>query len=416
LTQVLVDSTNTITNTYLYGVMRIGELQAGGFVYHLPDALGSVRQLANASGSVTLAKSYEPYGNVLSSAGSGSSVFAFTGEQYDASTNLLYLRARYYSGAQGRFLTADTWPSDYQQPLSLNKWLYVNGNPINATDPSGHAPFYCYDMGRKELTPNPDFKPCAQGVTSNLHRAAIRQKINQLQRAAPGYTLWVEIDRGWAFSAYTTLDLSTITPQGRMCGIYDYGEGRMECLPSNWLDSGGDDDVQTQGSGRLPADYFGGRVVRYCEGCQTPQGQAFTYSINRDRYTYGGRASRRLDDLVFQSVAAPDQGVCAFSDQALLFAPDLLSVNGDGLLSVEDSGKLIDCDRGRLDVYVGVRSYDGAIAQTNLWGGSNKPHAIWVLVSTTLPNGFDIEEYAALCPSDPISPVYMKTGAGLIVR
>ena len=137
LTQVLADG----SNTYLYGVMRIGEQQPGGFAYHLADALGSVRQLANASASVTLAKSYEPYGNALSSAGSGSSVFAFTGEQYDTSTNLLYLRARYYSGAQGRFLTADTWPGDHLRPASLNGWSYAEANPVNLTDPSGHCVF-----------------------------------------------------------------------------------------------------------------------------------------------------------------------------------------------------------------------------------------------------------------------------------
>ena len=60
LTQVLSDG----SNTYLYGLNRIGEQQPGGFVYHLPDALGSVRQLTNASRAVTLARSYEPYGNV----------------------------------------------------------------------------------------------------------------------------------------------------------------------------------------------------------------------------------------------------------------------------------------------------------------------------------------------------------------
>ena len=48
LTQVLADG----TNTYLYGLNRIGEQQPSGFAYHLPDALGSVRQLANTSASV----------------------------------------------------------------------------------------------------------------------------------------------------------------------------------------------------------------------------------------------------------------------------------------------------------------------------------------------------------------------------
>ena len=104
--------------------------------YFLTDALGSVRQLTDASGAITLAKSYQPYGATLASAGSGTSPFAFTGEQVDAS-GLTYLRARYYSSGDGRFLTRDTWMGDYNRPLSLNRWNYVSGNPVNYTDPSG---------------------------------------------------------------------------------------------------------------------------------------------------------------------------------------------------------------------------------------------------------------------------------------
>ena len=59
LTQVLADG----ANTYLYGPTRIGEQQPAGFVYHLPDALGSVRQLVNAGGAATLTRSYEPLGS-----------------------------------------------------------------------------------------------------------------------------------------------------------------------------------------------------------------------------------------------------------------------------------------------------------------------------------------------------------------
>ncbi|MFN8403785.1 MAG: hypothetical protein U0V48_09535 [Anaerolineales bacterium] len=41
--------------------------------------------LTNGQGAVTLAKSYQPHGETLSSAGNGSSPFAFTGEQTDVS-------------------------------------------------------------------------------------------------------------------------------------------------------------------------------------------------------------------------------------------------------------------------------------------------------------------------------------------
>ena len=113
------------------------------------DALGSVRQLVDPTGVVTLSQSYAPYGDTLNSVGIGSSVYQFTGEAKDsyitdrlAGQGLIYLRARYYAPASGRFITKDTWRGDYTRPLSLNRWSYVEGNPINLTDPSGKFPSY----------------------------------------------------------------------------------------------------------------------------------------------------------------------------------------------------------------------------------------------------------------------------------
>jgi hypothetical protein len=48
------------------------------------------------------------------------------------------MRARYYDTGIGRFTTRDTYEGDYQYPLTLNRWMYVNGNPIVFTDPSGN--------------------------------------------------------------------------------------------------------------------------------------------------------------------------------------------------------------------------------------------------------------------------------------
>ena len=86
LTQVLADG----TNTYLYGNGRIGELQPGGFAYHLGDALGSVRQLTDSGGGVRLARSFEAYGNTLNSNGTGTTTFAFTGEQWDSRNGKIF--------------------------------------------------------------------------------------------------------------------------------------------------------------------------------------------------------------------------------------------------------------------------------------------------------------------------------------
>ena len=133
LTQVLEDG----TNTYLYGNGRIAQFSVSDSAYYLTDALGSVRQLVDGNSGITLTKSYEPYGEILSSAGSGASTYGYTGEMQDVSTGLVYLRARYYAYRDARFLTRDSWKGDYAMPMSYNGWLYGYANPQRYTDPTG---------------------------------------------------------------------------------------------------------------------------------------------------------------------------------------------------------------------------------------------------------------------------------------
>jgi RHS repeat-associated protein len=104
LTQVLSDG----SYTYLYGNGRIAQVDAAEAEYFLADALGSVRQLVDANGSVQTVKSYEPYGEVLSSTGNGVSKYGFAGEWTDSYIKLLYLRSRYYSFYLNQFFQPDT--------------------------------------------------------------------------------------------------------------------------------------------------------------------------------------------------------------------------------------------------------------------------------------------------------------------
>ncbi len=60
LSQVLSDG----TNVYTYGNGRLSQVSATDTEFFLGDALGSVRQLADASGTVTLARNYDPFGGV----------------------------------------------------------------------------------------------------------------------------------------------------------------------------------------------------------------------------------------------------------------------------------------------------------------------------------------------------------------
>ena len=134
LSQVLSDG----ANTYLYGLDRLAQQSASGTGYFLPDGLGSVRQVANASGMVGDPWAFDPFGNPVGS--SGSSPYGFAGEWTDG-TGLQYLRARYYSPEQGRFITRDPFPGYLNQPSTLNPYIYGLNDPATLTDPSGENPF-----------------------------------------------------------------------------------------------------------------------------------------------------------------------------------------------------------------------------------------------------------------------------------
>ncbi len=121
----------------MYGAGRIAQQQTTK-QYFGADALGSVRQIYNSSGQIIANKRYDPYGNVLAQNGVGTSNYGYTGEWMD-STGLEYLRARYYTPSVGRFVTRDTWEGDYQRPLTLNGWNYVEANPTNNTDATGRC-------------------------------------------------------------------------------------------------------------------------------------------------------------------------------------------------------------------------------------------------------------------------------------
>jgi RHS repeat-associated protein len=96
------------------------------------------------SGAITYARTYDPYGVVTQAGGASQSAYGYTGEMSDVS-GLTYLRARYYNPQDGRFQSRDTWGGDANQPITYNRWLYTNANPIIYTDPSGH---YHYDRSK----------------------------------------------------------------------------------------------------------------------------------------------------------------------------------------------------------------------------------------------------------------------------
>ena len=69
--------------------------------------------------------------------------FLYNGEygvQTDAN-GLYYMRSRYYSPEIRRFINQDVVTGSINQSASLNRYSYVEGNPVSYTDPFGLSPY-----------------------------------------------------------------------------------------------------------------------------------------------------------------------------------------------------------------------------------------------------------------------------------
>ena len=124
--------------TYSYGKGRTNYLnnQTGDSYNYLTNQSGSVTGLTK-DGQAVASSRYNLYGASKASTDTTGQPFAYNGEARD-DTGLDYLRARYYDSQGGTFLTEDSYPGEATDPLSQNRYSYVQNNPVNYTDPSGH--------------------------------------------------------------------------------------------------------------------------------------------------------------------------------------------------------------------------------------------------------------------------------------
>jgi len=130
--ELLSQSTDSQSTAYLVGHETLGWWDGTTWAYILPDALGSVRQMADGAGVVVSAREWTPYGEEVGGWRAG---LGYTGEWQDADVGLVYLRARWYAPGVGIFTAPDPFPGVLAEPGSLHPYLYVLANPVNTRDP-----------------------------------------------------------------------------------------------------------------------------------------------------------------------------------------------------------------------------------------------------------------------------------------
>lgn len=133
-----LDAQNQVKVAYLHGDDLIGQFRGNEIRYYHYDGLGSTRLLTDENAKVTDSYTYEAFGEILQQTGETENHYLYTGEQLDPETGNYYLRTRFYSPDSGRFWSMDSFDGWAEEPVTLHKYLYANGDPVNFTDPSGY--------------------------------------------------------------------------------------------------------------------------------------------------------------------------------------------------------------------------------------------------------------------------------------
>ena len=115
--------------------------------YVYTDPQGTPLAEADASGNITATFEYTPYGTFAptgtSNPGPDPKGPGYTGHVNDPETNLVYMQARYYDPATGRFLSSDPESPTAGNTFNFGRYTYTNDNPIVGTDPTGKQCAQC---------------------------------------------------------------------------------------------------------------------------------------------------------------------------------------------------------------------------------------------------------------------------------
>ena len=131
-----VDTATYINN----GQMLARQIDNNNLQSYVNDAKGSVLKLNSLDKLQNQIYSSDAYGKPITNITKANftlnviNSFQYNGERFDNNTNLQYLRARFYNIDTKKFINQDTYDL-------LNKFGYVDGNPVINVDPEGHDSF-----------------------------------------------------------------------------------------------------------------------------------------------------------------------------------------------------------------------------------------------------------------------------------
>ncbi|MBH5320946.1 RHS repeat-associated core domain-containing protein [Paenibacillus sp. GSMTC-2017] len=115
------------------------DVAAGKMKYYQLNGHGDVVAVVDELGNKLNEYRYDVWGLPLEERETVPNILKYSGEYWDKTTKLQYLRARWYDPSMGRFINEDTYEGEIREPLTLNLYTYVANNPLVYIDPTGNT-------------------------------------------------------------------------------------------------------------------------------------------------------------------------------------------------------------------------------------------------------------------------------------
>lgn len=158
-------------------VVTHGGAEPGKRFFHV-DHLGSIDVITKEDGSIAERRSYDAYGARRNPEWGGPGgvtsskiTKGFTGHEEDDELGLVNMRGRIFDPRLARFTTTDPVIANIWNGQTLNRYGYVNGNPLTFVDPTGFVPTEPLDPPDPYVVTGPPIvtEPRSQEVSSTVY-------------------------------------------------------------------------------------------------------------------------------------------------------------------------------------------------------------------------------------------------------
>ncbi|CEG25313.1 DNRLRE domain-containing protein [Bacillus sp. B-jedd] len=147
-----IDPVQNLMNFYRDANGQLLNFEYKGEVYdYIYNQRGDIVAIADRLQSILAKYTYDEWGNLqnidaptnLGMEVAKANPFRYVGKfgvQYDNDTKLYFMGWRDYDSKIGRYIVADEYEGEEANPVSFNRYLYAESDPVNNIDPDGYAP------------------------------------------------------------------------------------------------------------------------------------------------------------------------------------------------------------------------------------------------------------------------------------